>query len=413
MKRTLLLSVLSVLAAFPPICPAKELPGAVHRPVQLGVDRLLTSQFGLLQGKRVGVLTHKAGVTSAGRPTVEALLDRGVNVQALFAPEHGIYGAIEGGFDVANTTYRRTNIPVHSLYGKTRRPTPRMLAGLDLVLVDLQDVGARFYTYISTVCYLLEEAAKAGVEVWVLDRPNPLGGRYVGGKSLDRTRLGFTGIYPMPLLHGMTIGEVARMLNSEYGYHARLKVIEMRGWKRGMLFGDTGLAWVPPSPNLPTWESTLFYPGLETIAVNGFLAEGRGTKLPFEVVGAPWVSDPAALARELQREGVDGVKFVPIRFTPRSDRLKGKTCGGVRLVAARPSRIDPMEVPVALLRALQRLHPSAPGWASVLKSLRVSLGLTASLDELLWPGGTDALMKSWQHGIDEFQKTRRHYLIYS
>jgi uncharacterized protein YbbC (DUF1343 family) len=402
---------LALTLAFAP-ARAKEWPPSKRGQVQLGVDRLLTRCLPRLQGKRVGLLTHKAGVTSTGRHTVDALLDRGVRLQALFAPEHGIFGEIEGGKEVAYTTYGKARIPVYSLYGKTRRPTPEMLAGLDVVLVDLQDVGARFYTYISTVDYLLAEAAKAGVAVWVLDRPNPIGGERVDGNSMDRSRVGFTAIYPMPLLHGMTIGEMALLLNAEYRHHANLEIVEMDGWTRDMLFGDTGLRWVAPSPNLPNWQSTLFYPGLESIAVNGFLAEGRGTPLPFQVVGAPWVDDPARFARALDSLRLPGVRFTPMRFTPVADRYKDKSCGGVRLEATSPARVDPMRLTLYLLRTLRALYPQAPGWTQVEKSLAHSLGTARGSERVLVRGGVDEVVRGWRPGIEEFQKVRRKYLLY-
>ncbi len=392
--------------------PAKEWPSTDHRRVRLGIDRLLTVLLPRLEGKRVGLLTHKAGVTSTGRQTVDALLDRGVCLKALFAPEHGIFGAIEGGKDVAHTTYGKARIPVYSLYGKTRRPTPEMLAGLDLVLVDLQDVGARFYTYISTVDYLLAEAAKAHVAVWVLDRPNPIGGERVDGNSMDSSRVGFTAIYPMPLLHGMTIGEMALLLNAEYRHRADLEIVRMEGWTRDMLFGDTGLRWVAPSPNLPTWQSTLLYPGLESIAVNGFLAEGRGTPLPFQVVGAPWVDEPARFARALEALRLPGLRFTPIRFTPVSDRYKGKSCGGVRFEVTSPDRVEPMLLTLYVLRTLRDLYPRAPGWAEVSKSLAHSLGLTSGSEQLLARGGLLEIVRGWRAGILDFQRVRRKYLLY-
>ena len=288
-------------------------PATPRGPVWTGVDVLREEGFRRLSGRRVGLLTNRTGRARDGASTIDLLAEApDVELAALFSPEHGIRGELDGpvpsGRDV------RTGLPVHSLYGETRRPTEAMLRGLDTVVVDLQDAGARFYTYATTVAYLLEAAARHGLRVVVLDRPNPIGGREVEGPRLDRESLGFTGYFPTPVRHGLTLGELARLFNGEREIGADLEVVPMRGWTRDHWFDETGVTWVDPSPNLRNLHQALLYPGIGAIE-GANLSVGRGTDTPFEQIGAPWIDGPA-LARELNRAGLPGLRVYPVSFTP-------------------------------------------------------------------------------------------------
>ena len=297
--------------------------------VRLGIDVLAAGGFAQLAGLRIGLLANDASRDSSGQRTVQVLAKApGVRLVALFSPEHGI-GADRDG-EIASGRDSETGLPIHSLYGTQRRPVAKMLAGLDAVVVDLQDVGVRFYTYATTMGYLMEAAAQRRLKVFILDRPNPIGAAGVRGPLLDADLRSFTGYFPMPLQHGMTLGELAMMFNGETGIGANLAVVAMRGYSRASWFDETGLPWVNPSPNLRSVDAAVVYPGVALIEGTN-VSVGRGTPTPFELVGAPWIEGPV-LAAYLERRRIAGVRFEPAAFTPSSDRYAGKRCHGIRIV---------------------------------------------------------------------------------
>ncbi len=322
----------------------------VDRPVWTGIDVLREEGFTRLSGSRVGLVTNQTGRARDGATTVDLLHDEpSVELVSLFSPEHGIQGRLDG--PVSADRDPRTGLPIHSLYGDTRRPSASTLQGLDTIVIDLQDVGARFYTYATTMAYVLEAASEAGVRVMVLDRPNPIGGA-VEGPALDESLLGFTGYFPSPVRHGLTLGELARLFNTERSIGADLEVVSVRGWRRGRWFDETGLPWVDPSPNLRNLHQALLYPGIGAIEGSN-LSVGRGTDTPFEQIGAPWI-DGVRLARELNELVLPGVRVYPVRFRPSSSRFAGEPCEGVFFVVTdrdqfRPVRFG-LEVAAALLR---------------------------------------------------------------
>ncbi|HIE95171.1 MAG TPA: DUF1343 domain-containing protein [Acidobacteria bacterium] len=315
-----------------------------------GIDVLREEGFTRLSGSRVGLVTNQTGRARDGATTVDLLHDEpSVELVSLFSPEHGIQGRLDG--PVSADRDPRTGLPIHSLYGDTRRPSASTLQGLDTIVIDLQDVGARFYTYATTMAYVLEAASEAGVRVMVLDRPNPIGGA-VEGPALDESLLGFTGYFPSPVRHGLTLGELARLFNTERSIGADLEVVSVRGWRRGRWFDETGLPWVDPSPNLRNLHQALLYPGIGAIEGSN-LSVGRGTDTPFEQIGAPWI-DGVRLARELNELVLPGVRVYPVRFRPSSSRFAGEPCEGVFFVVTdrdqfRPVRFG-LEVAAALLR---------------------------------------------------------------
>jgi len=354
--------------------------------VLLGNEVLLREHLSEIQGKRLGLVANTASVTGDLMPLHFVLHKHPrLALTTLFSPEHGFGAAVQDALPVPDGKDPATGLPVYSLYGKAKAPTPKMLKGIDLLLFDLQDAGLRFYTYLSTLYYCLQACARAKVPVLVLDRPNPLNGARVQGPVLDPRFSSFVGIAPIPLRHGMTLGELALYLNEVYRFRADLKVIPMKGWTRGMWFDQTGLAWVPPSPNLPSFDSALVYPA--TCLIEGTnLSEGRGTLKPFEQFGAPWV-DPAGLTYALNALGLGGVRFSPATFTPTRDKHKGRICFGVEADLTDRKRFDPIATGVGLLKVLLKTYPDKFSWRKE--------GRRYFIDLLL---GTDLVRKGLEEG---------------
>jgi uncharacterized protein YbbC (DUF1343 family) len=329
--------------------------------VRTGLDVLLRDRLSLLRGRRIGVLAHQASVDARLEHAALLLHDApGIRLARLFAPEHGLWGAAQDHAPIAGARDPVTGLAVASLYGARREPTPAMLAGLDTLVVDLQDVGSRYYTFVWTMALAMRACARAGVEVIVLDRPNPLGGAVVEGNIPDPRYASFVGLYPLPTRHGLTIGEVARWLALGHGIRPRLRVVEMRGWRRRMLWEDTGVPWVAPSPNMPTPDTARVYPG-GCLYEGTNLSEGRGTTRPFEWVGAPYL-DAHAYADMLQQERLPGVRFRPARFIPTFHKWAGRLCGGVQIHVTDRASFRPFVTGLALIAAARRLAPHRFAW---------------------------------------------------
>jgi uncharacterized protein YbbC (DUF1343 family) len=329
---------------------------------------------------------------------------------ALFSPEHGIRGEAEGGVGIESGVDRETGLPIHSLYGDTRKPTPEMLEGLDALLFDIQDVGARYYTYVSTMAEAMEAAGEAGIPFIVLDRPNPIGGIAVQGTVLDPEFASFVGLFPVPMRHGMTAGELARLYVGEFGIRVRLHVVPVEAWRREMMFGETTLPWIPPSPNMPSVESALHYPG--TCLFEGTnLSVGRGTDVAFQIVGAPWL-DGDSLVAALSSYQIPGVEFQAIRFTPHNPgdgKFPDQEVGGVRLLSAGPD-YDPTLAALALLRETRRMSGNRWEWRpGHFDRLAGTDRLREGVEEGL---PLDALREGWDEALDAFLRIREAYLIY-
>jgi uncharacterized protein YbbC (DUF1343 family) len=370
-----------------------------------GIDVLAASGFAPLAGLRVGLLTNPAGRTRSGQSTIDALAHAaGVTLAALFSAEHGLEGDREG--DIESRRDPRTGLPVHSLYGSTRRPLDSMLAPLDAIVIDLQDVGVRFYTYATTMAYILEAAAKRRLKVFVLDRPNPIGAAGVRGPLPDPGVKSFTSYFRMPLQHGMTLGELARLFNGERRIGADLAVIAMWGYARGSWYEETGLAWVAPSPNLRSLTGTTLYPGVGLIEDTN-VSVGRGTPTPFELVGAPWMDGPA-LAAALQRRGVAGVRFASITFTPTASRYAGRRCSGIRIEVTDRTALDASRLGIEIAVALRRLHPDRFAVRDMFRLL-ASREILAAVE-----AGEDpaAIERRWQPALRAFIDLRASYLLY-
>jgi uncharacterized protein YbbC (DUF1343 family) len=384
---------------------APYIPAATATPVRTGIDCLEADNFRALAGKRVALLTNRSGVDSRGRRTIDLLYQaKNLRLVALFSPEHGMGGDLEGA--IKDTSDLVTGLPVYSLYGKNRRPRAQWLSGLDAVVVDLQDVGVRFYTYAATVGYLLEEAAKQRLPVYLLDRPNPIRADRVQGPILDPERTCFTAYWPLPVRHGMTLGELARLFVGEQGLTVDLQVVAMNNYRRDAWYDASGLAWLPPSPNLRDLAATTLYPGVGMIE-GGEVSVGRGTDTPFQLVGAPWL-DGRALAAELSRQGVAGVWFQATTFTPVTATYAGCLCQGVKIMVDDRERLDSPGLGMALAAALRRLGPDH-------FSLRRILGNVGSAEAVAGISagkGVGEIMQGQEATMSRFLAIRRKYLLY-
>ncbi|MEX2526903.1 MAG: DUF1343 domain-containing protein [Gemmatimonadota bacterium] len=357
-------------------------------------------------------MTNHTGVDAQGRSSVDLLLEHPeVELVALYSPEHGFRGAAEAGELVDHTRDQASDLPIHSLYGETRKPTPAMLSGLDLLIFDIQDIGSRFYTYIYTMSLAMEAAGEAGIPFLVLDRPNPLGGELIQGNVLDPAFSSFVGLHPLPIRHGMTPGELALLFRDRFGVEADLTVIPMDGWRRSQLLTETRLPWIPPSPNMPSLESAQHYPG--TCLFEGTnLSVGRGTEMAFQVVGAPWL-DGQELTQRMNALDPPGVVFHPVRFTPQNPgdgKFPGEEVGGVRLEVTNVEVYNPVTTAALLLREARALSDGEWRW---IPSHFDRLAGTDELRETLSSGeGVDMLMKAWQAEAEAFRGVRTPYLLY-
>lgn len=387
--------------------------------VRTGLEVLLDERIDLLTDKRIGLITNHAGVNKRLESTVDLLAKHpAVRLTALFAPEHGLRGDVQAGESVETFTDERTGLPVYSLYGPTRatrKPTAAMIKDVDVLVCDLQDGGSRYFTYLSTMGYAMEAAAEQGIPFVVLDRPNPIGGMAVEGNVLDEEFRSFVGAYALPIRHGLTFGELARLINEAYGIGAELIVVPMDGWRRDMYFWDTGMPWVQPSPNVPTPATLVVYPG--TCLFEGTnLSEGRGTTRPFEWLGAPWL-DAHAWAETMNRLDLPGVRFRPVFFTPTFSKHQGVLCQGVEVHVTDPRAFRPVETGLHLLATARAQNEEAFRWVPPLGEVgQWFIDLLAGTDELR--AALDAgqpiteIISSWQHAAAEWTRRRTEFLIY-
>ena len=381
--------------------------------VKTGIDVLEEHGFDVLQvagrKKRIGVLTNQTGVDADGRRIVDVLAQApGVSLDAIFSPEHGVTGTLDT-LKVSNSTDAATGIPVYSVYGgkdAARRPSADVMKQLEAVVFDIQDAGVRFYTYETTLGYFLEAAASAGVEVIVLDRPDPITGSFVQGPVSDAGRESFTNYGTVPVRQGMTLGELAKMYNAERNINAKLTVVAMEGWQRGDWFDSTGLAWVSPSPNLRSVTEAGLYPGVGLIEGTN-VSVGRGTDTPFELVGAPWMKG-RELASYLNARGIAGVRFVPVTFTPTASNYAGQKCEGVNLVLTERNALDGPELGIELAAALRKLYPAD----FKLERMTELLVNQAAYDGLVAGKDPRRIAQDWQEELEKFELVRKKYLIY-
>ncbi len=377
-----------------------------------GIEVLLRDHLDLLRGKRIGLVTNPTGVDRELRSTVDLLAQHPeLELVALFGPEHGVRGDAQAGEHVGSAHDRATGLPVHSLYGEHREPTPGMLDGVDVLVFDIQDVGARFYTYPYTLAGVMRAASAAGIPVVVPDRPNPVGGVKVEGPVLEADHASFVGMFPIPVRHGMTLGELAQLFNAEFGIGAELHVVPAQGWTRDQAEPGRELPWVLPSPNMPTPDTALVYPGTALFEGTN-LSEGRGTTRPFEIVGAPFV-DADALAARMNATGLPGARFRPVWFTPTFSKHAGMLCGGVQLHVTDRETFLPVRTGLALLKAVHDLHPQEFLFLEGKPPFFDLLAGNGWIREAILAGEPlESIEARWQEELARFEEKRRRHLIY-
>jgi len=373
--------------------------------VQTGIDVLKNEGFSQLSGLQLGLITNHSGIDNSGQRTIDLLHKApNINLKAIFSPEHGLFGKAD--IKLKSTVEPLTGLPVHSLYGAELRPTKNMLDGIDALVFDIQDAGVRFYTYITTMAYAMEAAARKGIPFYVLDRPNPLNALTVQGPVLEKDMASFTGYFPLPVRHGMTVGELAELFNAEKHIGVKLHVIKMDGYKRDQWFDETGLKWVNPSPNLRSIKEALLYPGV-ALSEGANISVGRGTPTPFELVGAPWIN-AEELTSYLNSRNIKGIGFKPVSFTPESDIYKKRRCHGVRIILSDRDKLDPTLLGVEIISALHKLYPED---FQINKTLD-SIGSREVLQEIKSGENPVAISINWQSHLREFENLRSKYLLY-
>ena len=407
---------IAAVAADPVQPKAEEAVKSIAVPIRHitpGIEVLLSDRLESLKGKRVALLTNQTGVDRKGVSNVDLLRAHpAINLVALFSPEHGVRGAAQAGEKVASGIDPKSGLPGHSLYGETKMPTAKMMQGIDIVLVDLQDVGTRFYTYASTLLYMLRAAETSGSEVIVLDRPNPQGGMMIEGPVLEPAFASFVGSYAVPVRHGMTFGELAQMFVGEDRLRTRLRVIAMRGWSRDLApYLAWDLPWVPPSPNMLSPRTAAVYPGTALFEGTN-ISEGRGSEKPFEYIGGPFI-DGAALAERLNAMGLPGVDFKPVAFTPDFSKYAGQHCHGVWVIPTNSNTFQPFRTGIALVKTVHDMYPDKFEFRPGAPSFFDQLAGTDSVRKGILDGkSVSDIERQWQDGLNAFMHVRARYLMY-
>jgi uncharacterized protein YbbC (DUF1343 family)/CubicO group peptidase (beta-lactamase class C family) len=382
-------------------------PGVAPSQVLNGIDILERNGFKELEGKRVGLVTNHTGRNLAGKPTIDVLFEaKNIKLISLFAPEHGIRGELDTE-KIGDSKDEKTGIPIYSLYdGERRRPKPEQLKDLDAIVYDIQDIGARFYTYTATLKNVMEEAAKLGKPIYVLDRPNPINGNDVEGSLAEESKLSFIAAHTIPVRYGLTIGELGQMMNAERKIGADLRVIKMEGWSRAMWFDETGQTWVNPSPNMRSLTEATLYPGIGLLETTN-LSVGRGTDTPFEVIGAPWLNGQK-LAKYLNERGLKGVRFIPIRYKPKASVFKDEDLGGVNIVVTDRAGFNSVRAGIEIACALRKLYPTdwnVERYGRLLVNAQILAAVTRG-------DSPEAVEQLWKTGLDEFNKRKTPFLLY-
>jgi len=396
--------VIIVITVFTVLIPAVTFAAAKTEPVRLGIDNIDQYQH-LFAGKRIGLITNQTGVNSQLQSTIDVLYEK-TDLVALFSPEHGLRGNAEAGADIAAAIDMRTGLPVYSLYGDTKKPTAEMLENIDVLCFDIQDVGTRFYTYMSTMALAMESAKEQNKLFVVFDRPNPIGGLAVEGPVLKPGFESFIGMYPIPIRHGLTMGELALLFNKQFGIECNLQVVKLSGWQRNMFWQDTGLPWVMTSPNIPTPETALVYPGTGLLGATN-ISEGVGTTRPFELVGAAWLN-AAAAADRLNERKLPGAYFRPTYFTPRFGRHNGINQGGVQIHVVDKAAYRPVLTAITILEVMKGLSGGQFAYQSE-RMFDLPLGentLRLETEPL------DQLLIRWDQEARDFQVKSRQYYLY-
>jgi uncharacterized protein YbbC (DUF1343 family) len=394
-------------------CNANSNNNPAGTKIKLGIDVLLEKKLSLIEGKKVALITNPTGVNRDCQPTIDLLFKQPqVKLVALFGPEHGIRGDIPGGKNVGQYQDPQTGLPVYSLYGKTRRPTPEMLKGVEVLIYDIQDIGSRAYTYIYTMAYAMEAARDNKIPFVVLDRPTPLGGLRVEGNVLDPKFSSFIGLYPIPQVYGMTVGELAKFFNQEFKINCDLTIVPMEGWRREMSWEATGLFWIPTSPHVPHARTVFFVAATGGIGELNTISEGVGYPLPFELIGTPWM-DGQKLAEELNRRNLPGVLFRPTFFRNYYLKFINEQCAGVQIHLVDEKLFAPCAIQIHLLEAIQKLYPERKIFDTPRIDMFDKAFGTDQIRLAIQNGVTaEKIIADWQVQLENFKSKRKNYLIY-
>lgn len=378
--------------------------------VSTGIEVLLKEEKKVLKGKKVGLITNPTGIDSELTSVVDLLHDDPeIQLTALFGPEHGVRGDAQAGASVDFYIDGKTGLPVYSLYGKTKKPTPEMLKNVEVLVFDIQDVGTRYYTYIYTMAYAMEAAKENGIPFIVLDRPNPQGGEAVDGPVLEQEFSSFVGLYPIPLKHGMTVGELATLFNKEFKIGANLKVIKMKGWKRDMDYDATGLPFVLPSPNMPAVSTTFAYPATGLIEGTN-VSEGRGTTKPFELIGAPYINGDV-LAGKLNALRLPGVQFRAASFTPMFSKYAGQLSHGVEIYVTDHRKFTAVPIGLHIIKTIHDLYPDDFEFLQA-NNFNLLIGNGWVKEKIEDGSSVNEIMREYESDLASFKKVRKHYLLY-
>lgn len=411
MKRMIILFAICILSFG--IVSSKSVTAVKEKKKQKvspGIEVLLKEEKNVLSGKKVGLITNPTGIDSKLTSIVDLLHDDpDIHLTALFGPEHGVRGDAQAGASIEYYIDEKTGLPVYSLYGKTKKPTPEMLKDVEVLVFDIQDVGTRYYTYIYTMAYAMEAAKENDIPFIVLDRPNPQGGESVDGPVLEPEFSSFVGLYPIPLKHGMTVGELATLFNKEFKIGADLKVIKMKGWKRDMDYDDTGLPFVLPSPNMPTVSTTFVYPATGLIEGTN-VSEGRGTTKPFELIGAPYINSDE-LAGKLNALRLPGVKFRAASFTPTFSKHAGKLSHGVEIYITDREEFKAVLTGLHIIKTIQDLYPGDFEFLAA-NNFNLLIGNGWIMSRIKEGSTVNEILKEYQVKQDAFKKVRKNYLLY-
>lgn len=384
--------------------------------MQLGIDLLINNEFESLINKDIGLLTNISATDQNLIPTVDFFINcKDFNLKIIFAPEHGLFSALQDLIYVKD--YQQRGIPVISLYGKRLLPSIKVLKEIDILVIDLIDIGTRYYTFIWSAVLLLKQIARLNKKIIILDRPNPLNGLTVQGPILEEKFISFVGLYSLPVRHGLTIGEICKMINIEENIGADLEIIKMKGWKRKFYFPDCGLKWTVPSPNMPSFETALVYPGMCLLEGTN-VSEGRGTTRPFEIFGAPWINEEEFI-RELKRRNIQGAEFRPLKFIPTFHKYCGKICGGAQIYITDLKNFDPICIGLEIISTIKELYPKKFAWRKPPYEFEkkklpfdILIGNSWIRKAIEKSESVDSMKKRWQNELDAFKKMRLKYLFY-
>ena len=385
--------------------------------VLLGIDRLVRNNFRPLKGMRVGLLTNTSCCNSELKPTISIFeKSKEIDLKAVFAPEHGLFTALQDQVKAPDTTYHR-KYKIHSMYGPRRKPRLKTLKSLDAVVIDLPDIGTRYYTFLWSAMLMIEAAAKAQTRIFLLDRPNPLGGIEVQGPMIDPGFESFVGLYSVPVRHGMTIAELCSMLNQIYRLRADIRIVPMKGWQRSMYWNDYSIPWTMPSPNMPSFSTALVYPGMCLIEGTN-VSEGRGTTRPFELIGAPWI-DPEDLTRNLQKSGIPGVTFRPAYFMPTFHKFRSTLCGGIQVHVTNHRKHNPFITGLQIIKNIHDMYHDDFQWRQPPYEYEreklpfdILIGNQWLREDIKNRKSMRTMEKKWQGDLLKFKKSRKKYLLY-